>query len=84
MSKKASKFLPLIPAALVIGSLFLPSGCANTTTPPTGGPKDTIPPVLLKTAPLPGTVNVPTHKPQIKFTFDEYVVVKERLSLLST
>ncbi len=77
MSKKASKFLPLIPAALVIGSLFLPSGCANTTTPPTGGPKDTIPPVLLKTAPLPGTVNVPTHKPQIKFTFDEYVVVKD-------
>lgn len=77
MSKKASKFLPLIPAALVIGSLFLPSGCANTTTPPTGGPKDTIPPVLLKTDPLPGTVNVPTHKPQIKFTFDEYVVVKE-------
>lgn len=77
MSKKASIFLPLIPAALVIGSLFLPSGCANTTTPPTGGPKDTIPPVLLKTAPLPGTVNVPTHKPQIKFTFDEYVVVKD-------
>ena len=34
-------------------------------------------PVLLKTAPLPGTVNVPTHKTQIKFTFDEYVVVKD-------
>lgn len=75
--KKASKFLPLLPAALVIGSMFLPSGCANTTTPPTGGPKDTIPPVLVKTAPLPGSVNVPTHKTQIRFTFDEYVVVKE-------
>lgn len=77
MNKKLSKFLPLIPAALVLGAMMFPSGCANTTTPPTGGPKDTIPPVLLKTVPLPGTVNVPTHKTQLKFTFDEYVVVKE-------
>ena len=77
MKKKLSKYLPLIPAALVLGAMMFPSGCANTTTPPTGGPKDTIPPVLVKTAPLPGTVNVPTHKTQIKFTFDEYVVVKE-------
>ena len=77
MKKKLSKYLPLIPAALVLGAMMFPSGCANTTTPPTGGPKDTIPPVIVKTAPLPGTVNVPTHKTQIKFTFDEYVVVKE-------
>ena len=75
--KRVSKLLPLIPAALVIGAMFLPSGCANTTTPPTGGPKDTIPPVLVKTEPLPGAVNVPTHRTQLKFTFDEYVVVKE-------
>ena len=75
--KKLSKYIPLIPAALVLGAMMFPSGCANTTTPPTGGPKDTIPPVLVKTYPLPGTVNVPTHKTQVKFTFDEYVVVKE-------
>jgi len=75
--KKLSKYLPLIPAALVLGAMMFPSGCANTTTPPTGGPKDTIPPVLVKTSPLPGAVNVPTHKTQIKFTFDEYVVVKD-------
>ena len=75
--KKLSKYFPLIPAALVLGAMMFPSGCANTTTPPTGGPKDTIPPVLVKTYPLPGTVNVPTHKTQVKFTFDEYVVVKE-------
>jgi hypothetical protein len=72
-----SKYLPLIPAALVLAAMMFPSGCANTTTPPTGGPKDTIPPVLVKTSPLPGAVNVPTHKTQIKFTFDEYVVVKD-------
>ena len=75
--KKLSKYLPLIPAALVLGAMMFPSGCANTTTPPTGGPKDSIPPVIVKTAPLPGTVNVPVHNTQIKFTFDEYVVVKE-------
>ena len=75
--RKLSKYLPLIPAALVLGAMMFPSGCANTTTPPSGGAKDTIPPVLVKTSPLPGTVNVPTHKTQIKFTFDEYVVVKE-------
>ena len=75
--KRLKKYIPLIPAALVLGTMMFPSGCANTTTPPTGGPKDTIPPVLLKTAPLPGAVNVPTHKTQVKFTFDEYVVVKD-------
>ena len=75
--KRLSKYLPLIPAALVLGAMMFPSGCANTTTPPTGGPKDTIPPVILKTSPLPGAVNVPTHKTQLKFTFDEYVVVKD-------
>lgn len=77
MNKKLSKFLPLIPAVFILGVMMFPSGCANTTTPPSGGPKDTIPPVLLKTSPLPGAVNVPTHKTQIKFTFDEYVVVKD-------
>ena len=75
--KRLSKYIPLIPAALVLGAMMFPSGCANTTTPPTGGPKDTIPPVLLKTSPLPGAVNVPTHKTLLKFTFDEYVVVKD-------
>ena len=75
--KRLSKYIPLIPAALVLGAMMFPSGCANTTTPPTGGPKDTIPPVLVKTSPLPGAVNVPTHKTLLKFTFDEYVVVKD-------
>ena len=71
------KFLPLIPAALILGSLMFPSGCANTTTPPSGGPKDTIPPVLKNISPLPGTVNVPCHKTVLRFTFDEYVKIKD-------
>lgn len=74
---KLKKFLPLIPAAIILGTLMFPSGCANTTTPPTGGPKDTIPPVLTKVFPLPGTVNVEVHKTKIRFTFNEYVKIKD-------
>ena len=51
-------------------------GCAKISS-PTGGPKDTIPPVLTKVAPLPATVNVPTKKTKLRFTFNEYVKVKD-------
>lgn len=73
------KFLPLIPAALILGALMFPSGCANTTTPPSGGPKDTIPPVLKKVTPLPATVGVSPSKSKTKlrFTFNEYVKIKD-------
>ena len=76
MSHPLKKFLPLVPAVLILGSLMFPSGCANTTTPPSGGPKDTIPPVLTKVTPLPATVNVPA-KARLRFTFNEYVKVKD-------
>ena len=75
------KFIPLIPAALILGSLLFPSGCANTTTPPTGGPKDTIPPIITKVFPLPGTVNVDVHKTKLRFTFNEYVKIKDANSV---
>ena len=74
---KLKSLLPLIPAALVIGAMMFPSGCANTTSAPTGGPKDTIPPVIVKLSPLPGTVNVPVHNASIRFTFNEYVKIKD-------
>ena len=71
------KFLPLIPAVLVLGAMMFPSGCANTTASPSGGPKDTIPPVIVKIAPLPGTTNVPVHNTTVRFTFNEYVKIKD-------
>ena len=74
---KLKKLIPLIPAALILGSLMIPHGCANTTQPPTGGPKDTIPPVIAKVSPLPGSVNVPSHKTKLVFTFNEYVKIKD-------
>ena len=76
MSHPLNKFLPLVPAALILGSLMFPSGCANTTTPPSGGAKDTIPPVLTKVSPLPATVNV-SRRAKLRFTFNEYVKIKD-------
>ena len=71
------KFIPLIPVAFILGSLMFPWGCANTTTPPSGGDKDTIPPEMAKISPLPGTVNVNPHKTKLVFTFNEYVKIKD-------
>lgn len=71
------KFIPLIPVAFILGSLMFPWGCANTTTPPSGGDKDTIPPEMANISPLPGTVNVNPHKTKLVFTFNEYVKIKD-------
>ena len=78
---KLKSLLPLIPAALVLGSLLFPWGCANTTQPPTGGPKDTIPPVLVKVSPLPGSTGISPHNTKLVFTFNEYVKVKDANSV---
>ena len=55
--------------------------CANTTTPPSGGPKDTIPPIITEIYPVLAQTNVPVHKPKIEIKFNEYVVVKDPKSL---
>ncbi len=80
--RKIFSLIPLLAAiAGVLIPVMLPSSCANTTTPPTGGPKDTIPPVLKGINPLPGAVNVPVHKTKLEFKFNEYVVVKDMNSI---
>lgn len=76
-----SQYIPLIAAVAATGILVFSPSCANTTTPPSGGPKDTIPPVLLKYSPLPGDTMVNRHKTHISLTFDEFVVVKDVQSL---
>ncbi len=70
-------FTPLAPAAVVLALAIFPPSCANTTQAPTGGDKDTIPPVITRVAPLPGAVGVPVHGTRIAFTFNEYVTVKD-------
>ena len=81
MKMKLSKLLPIIPVALILGMSMLSPSCANTTTPPSGGPKDTIPPLITKIYPLEGQTNVPRQKTKLILTFDEYVTVKDPKSL---
>ena len=81
MKKYLSNLLPIIPVAFILGSVMFSHSCANTTTPPSGGPKDTIPPIITKLDPADGSINVPTHKTKLELTFNEYVVVKDPKSI---
>ena len=81
MKKLINIFVPAVPVALILGAMMFSHSCANTTTPPTGGPKDTIPPLLTEIYPLPGAINVPVSKTELKMKFNEYVVVKDQKSL---
>ncbi|MBS1662945.1 MAG: Ig-like domain-containing protein [Bacteroidetes bacterium] len=60
-------------ALLVIGAIGH-TGCANII-PPTGGPRDTLPPRLLFVTPNDTAKRVTTNK--IVFTFDEYIDPKD-------
>lgn len=66
----------LIAATVMLLPVLLTHSCANTTQSPTGGDKDTIPPLIIDIKPLPGATNVPVNKAKIVFTFDEFVVIK--------
>ena len=68
MKNSLIKFL----LVLMISSAFF--DCARRGT-PTGGPKDSIPPVLIKAIPALGTVNFDGDK--IKIYFDEYIKLKD-------
>lgn len=55
---------------------FYHSSCANTHGSPTGGPKDTIPPIVLATVPDSNSTNVPGDlKSSISITFNEYIQI---------
>ncbi len=76
MKKFLSKYFPALPVLYVLLAMILPNSCANTSQAPSGGDKDTIPPVIVGLSPLPGATNVPVHDTRIYITFDEYVTVK--------
>lgn len=74
---------PMRTSILISGFVFLSvlavvmtggSGCANIV-PPQGGPRDTIPPVLLKASPADSSRNFKGNK--LVFTFDEFVDVQD-------
>lgn len=76
-----SSIWPAIPVAIILCTMIFSHSCANTTTPPSGGPKDTIPPVITEVEPLMGAINVSTHKTKLYLKFNEYVQVKDAKSI---
>lgn len=75
--KILTKLVPVVPACIVLASMIFSHSCANTTQAPTGGPKDTIPPVIVRAVPANMSVGVPCEGTEFVFTFDEYVTIKD-------
>ncbi|MGM9788321.1 MAG: Ig-like domain-containing protein [Candidatus Cryptobacteroides sp.] len=73
--------IPLGAAISVLIPTFFMHSCANTTQSPSGGAKDTIPPALFWTEPLPGSTQVDTHKTKLVFGFDEYIKIKDNQNI---
>ena len=77
----------LLNTAIVTGIaaiLIFPPSCANTSTPPEGGPKDTLAPVLVEVVPPLNSVHHPTdiRHSSVSFEFDEYVVLNNPNSFI--
>lgn len=81
MIKNISRILHALAVLVVLALIIFTHSCANTTTPPTGGPKDTIPPLIVDMYPALSQTNVPTKKTKLEIKFNEYVVVKDPKSL---
>ena len=81
MKKILSYLWPAVPVAIILGTMIFSHSCANTTTPPSGGPKDTIPPVITEIYPALSAVNIPISKTKLVLGFNEYVTVKDAKSL---
>ena len=76
MNRFFDKYLAIIPVAFILISTLFSHSCANTTQAPSGGVKDTIPPVIVKVSPAYYSTNVPLSGVELVFTFNEYVTVK--------
>ena len=81
MKRLLKSFFPLIPIAIILGVMIFSHSCANTTSAPSGGPKDTIPPVITEIYPELGMTNIPVQGTKIEVKFNEYVQVKDPKSL---
>ncbi len=75
ITRRVTTTLSAIIVALFLVAIF--TKCASTLT-PTGGPKDTLPPVIVIMEPDNFTTNIDTlHPPKIYIEFDEYVQLKD-------
>jgi hypothetical protein len=73
MQLKTVFYTIFISLAIISFSHYL-SGCANMVA-PTGGPKDTLPPVLINVSPKDSALNF--NSKRITFTFNEYVELSD-------
>ena len=71
------RFFPALPVLIVLWGAMFSHSCANTSQAPTGGRKDTIPPVIVKMNPRPYVIGVPLTGAKFEFTFDEYFKVND-------
>ena len=69
------RYFPVLPVLLVLWGAMFSHSCANTSQAPTGGRKDTIPPVIVKMNPRPYVLGVPLTGAKFVFTFNEYFKV---------
>lgn len=65
--------IPLLIVA-VLAWIVIISSCANQGM-PTGGPRDSVPPILLETSPMYNSLNFSGNK--VQFTFNEYIISDE-------
>lgn len=77
IGKIKSNLYKIITVLLVVGYTFHTSSCASTKAGPSGGPKDTIPPVVVGTNPLQNTTGFPLAEGEILLSFNEYVQLKD-------
>ena len=74
MGRLKNIFPGLLLLVFIASQLFVSPGCANII-PPSGGPRDTTPPVLLFVTPADSTRNFDENR--IVFEFDEYVELQD-------
>lgn len=74
--------LTALALAAFAAACLLSHSCANTTTAPQGGPKDTIPPVILQMVPENGATGFQRAGGTVVLTFNEYAVVKNSGEIL--
>lgn len=72
LSPRASRLASLLAAMLFAGAFF--TRCASVGT-PTGGPKDSLPPVIVRATPADHTTDFKSDR--ILIEFDEYVQLKD-------
>lgn len=77
MSIRKETLYKLFTAVMLTAYVLHASSCASTKAAPTGGPKDTIPPVVTNMLPAENNTHFPLEKGEIIITFNEYVQVKD-------